>query len=163
MLDWRFRGNRLKEAQIHDVVVIWNSAALKLARDAFVNIVFSEAFTVHCKAFNAKHSPVIAVLIENHWLKWQKDVYDWLKQFGVCPYMLHNIPGAPGHKVPVVPDRSSGYITTGLDDKMRQYFHWRYHSNDGFTINVGMAGSEPERGKKSPFQALHSPLTCFIA
>ena len=117
-----------------DIIMIWNDPSLKVARDAFTNMVFSTPFRVVCEELGLVSSSEMELIIETYWLPWQKNVYDWLKMFGVCPYMVRKLPGTK-HRIPAVPPLGTGYISTGMDESREQFFEWRYYP----TNELGMA------------------------
>lgn len=114
---------------------------IKVARDAFASIVFCAPFTVETKSLPLKLSEEIEVLIERYWIKWQQDVYDWLKMFGVCPYIKEKVRGTL-HKVPVVPPFGSGYISTFINKKHQQKWKWYWNHTPG---HVGQSLNTEEK------------------
>lgn len=132
---------RLNQEQVDDTWAIYHRTPnIQVARDAFASIVFCAPFTVTTKSLALQESDEVRVLIEQHWLKWQNDVYDWLKMYGICPYYLERV-GRTVHRYPVVPPFGTGYITTYVKvkaNKQKQAFKWYWNGHGNPTVQQAM-------------------------
>lgn len=122
---------------------------IQVSRDAFASIVFCAPFTVKSKALPLRSTEEVEVLIEQHWLPWQNQVYDWLKMFGVCPYYLERINNTI-HKIPIVPPFGSGHMTTYtrvVNKRHKQEFKWYWNNTSGINAPASAKGN----GRGGPF------------
>ena len=118
-------GVRLNDDQIHDVYEMYHSVPyITVSRNAFVNMVLDCPPQVKLK----KHKQVeqtlfMSDIMEEYYLPFTHQVYDWIKVFGLYPWYPEKITGTE-FSVPVIPPMDSGYITTHLNAKHKQVFKW---------------------------------------
>ena len=115
---------RLDPAATQDIIELYHTTpSIKMARDAFVSMVFCGAFKVIMKTLPLQNNRELEILIELYWVRWQRDVYDWIKMFGVAVYYFKRV-SKSNHFIPIVPPVGSGYITTYMTRDHEQRFKW---------------------------------------
>ena len=143
---------RLNELQVEVVEEIYNTIPyIRIARDAFISMALHCPPTLSLKSLRGIQSPELDLLMEMYWLPWLRDMYDWLKVFGVCPWYFERVEGTDD-VIPVVPGMDQGYITTYVNKKHRQKFKWYWTDQPVQNTNV-----LPEQDRKMYFEHDGSP------
>ena len=116
--------NQLDESTVSDIFRIYHSTtSIKNSRNAFLSMVLRNPFEVQIPTLDLKNDREMEILIETYWMPWLKDVYDWVKMFGVAPYRFLRV-RQTDHYYPQCPPFGTGYITTFVNRKHEQKFKW---------------------------------------
>jgi len=107
-------------------------SAIKTSSEAFLSILLQCPATVAMKSFNVMESRELETLLASAWMKWKREVYLRLKLFGICPWYFERV-AKTIHKIPVVPPRKSGTISTYMDKRHHQRFKWRWNGEQTAT------------------------------
>jgi hypothetical protein len=118
------REYELEPTVMADIWNMWRDTPFFLmGRDAFIASTLRSPFTFSVPRIGVTSSDELAAVIELHWMPWLKDVYDWVKMFGICPYKMEPL-RKTSHLVPVVPKYGTGRIVTFVDKRGQQQFSW---------------------------------------
>ena len=121
------RLDRESEADIWEI--FHRISYIGIAKDAFLSMVLKCPVKARLKSFSLVQSDELAHLLKTHWLTWKRNMYVWLKMFGVCPWYFVKVRNTI-HRYPVVPPFGSGHITTRLNKKHFQEFEWHWSNGD---------------------------------
>jgi len=116
----------LNEDQWQDLLRMYRSEpVVKVARDAFLSMVLCGPFKFKIPKLGIEQNADMDMIVERFWMPWLRQVYDWLRLFGVAPYYFMLPHSKSSHQIPVVPDPEKGYITVSVDDRTHQTkYHW---------------------------------------
>jgi hypothetical protein len=116
---------QLDPATMSDVIHMFrNVAVIKVARDAFLAMVLCGPFNFSIPRLHMVQTPDITMIIQRYWMPWLRNVYDWLRMFGICPYYFKRANRRSNHQIPIVPDIEKGYITVSVDDSHDTKYRW---------------------------------------
>lgn len=94
-----------------------------IARRTFLSMVLGP-FTFSIPRLGLVSNDSMQRIIETFWLPWCRDVYDWIKMFGICPWYVRM---QGDHPVPVVPGIDLGYISVRVNQQRRDVeFLWTW-------------------------------------
>jgi hypothetical protein len=65
----------------------------KTARDIFVSVVLKCPPMVRLQSMPGGVSKELELLLDHQWRNWAESLYDWIKMFGICPYLYRRVPG----------------------------------------------------------------------
>src|SRR5690606_16812488 len=102
------------------------------------------------------------LIIERHWMPWLRQVYDWVKMIGICPYYFEKPAGQKEHQVPIVPDIELGYITVFVNKrhKLDYKWYWNHGHEQGHAKNMLWVITDHAPTKTG---ALKSPLASLLS
>jgi hypothetical protein len=155
----RHTGTVLDEASLADVREMWhNVPVIAVARRLFLSMVLSGSFSFAIPKLGLRSNTAMDKMIQAYWLPWLRQVYEWIKLVGVCPYFLIR---RGEHRVPVTPDWALGYISveTVAREPARR-FHWNWYAPDKTNPTMYWVLSEDA---PSPYGVLRSALSTLLA
>ena len=118
--------NRLNAETEHAVWELFHKVTyVSVAKDSFLAMVLKCPAVIRMESLPMEESEELKYLLKTYWLPWKRDMYMWLKMFGICPWYFKKLRGTP-HKYPVVPKFGSGHISTYLSNRHEQRFKWTW-------------------------------------
>jgi hypothetical protein len=112
----------LDRCVLADLFEIYNQTpAIKVAREAFLSMTICAPFTFSIARMALRSNNAMSLVIERHWMPWQRTVFDWVKMLGLCPYYIRR---AGDHPVPVVPPWGSGRIAVVFTKTREVQYRW---------------------------------------
>jgi len=130
---------QLDKEAVADVLHMFRHVpAIKIAREAFLSMTICSPFTFHIPKLGLNSNKDMELIIERHWMPWQRRVYDWVKLIGICPYYFEKPRGQTDHQVPIVPDIELGYITVFVNKrhKLEYKWYWSHGHQQGHAKNM---------------------------
>ena len=85
---------RLDTKAIEDLLHMFRHvSSIKIAREAFLSMTLCAPFRFHIPKINLHSNADMELIIERHWMPWLRQVYDWVKLIGICPYYFERPAG----------------------------------------------------------------------
>jgi hypothetical protein len=122
--------------------IYFNNIPVKLASQAFKSKIFENAFDVYYGNKNTNTSyPIKSVLkhtvIKKYWIPFLRNVHDWLKMFGLCPFYYKEINLSKNLSNPVKPasnkrkrEEAKNRVNSKKGNKKRKFNKNKVESED---------------------------------
>lgn len=113
------------QADVRDMFL--SIPSIRIARDSYLAMVLCGPFSFSIPKLGLVSKSDMQTIIAHYWMPWQRKVYDWVKQLGICPYYFKRLKNNKDHQVPVVPDMELGFITVSVNKDHEVEYSWYWN------------------------------------